>query len=219
MMHRAVLIAVAVWWVGCGAAAAAGPRRPSPKRAARLTPFEQGVLDEMNRVRKNPRAYARVVDGYRKHYRGRLLELPGRVPLATVEGVRAAKDAIRALRRARPVPVLRASAGMTAASRAHVADIGPKGKVSHDGSDGSTAFDRLERFGSWQRGAGENIQYGGRTSQEIVVQLLIDDGVPSRGHRKNILNRAFRVTGVGCGKHARFGRVCVTTFAEGYTEK
>ena len=36
---------------------------------------------------------------------------------------------------------------------------------------------------------------------------------------KNILEPAFRVVGIGCGKHARFRSVCVIDFAAGYKEK
>jgi uncharacterized protein YkwD len=46
-----------------------------------------------------------------------------------------------------------------------------------------------------------------------VVRLLIDENVPSRGHRENILNAEFRFVGVGVRPHATYGTVCVQDFA------
>jgi uncharacterized protein YkwD len=47
----------------------------------------------------------------------------------------------------------------------------------------------------------------------VVMNLIIDDGVPDRGHRKNIFSRAFATAGAACGPHSRFGNVCVIDFA------
>lgn len=193
-----------------------GTGRAAP---AFLSPLEGQVLEELNRVRSDPRSYAGTLASLRKYYRGRLLELPGRVALMTVEGPAALEGAVRALRAARPAPPFIASRGMSRAARAHANDIGPRGVTSHLGSNGSDPFQRLQCCGRWQGSAGENIQYGGRDAREVVAQLLIDDGVPGRGHRKNILNPRFRVVGIGCGRHARFRSVCVIDFAAGYLEK
>jgi uncharacterized protein YkwD len=194
--------------------------QPNPDREEpKLSAFEQEVLKEMNRLRENPSAYARSLNRLLGHYHGRLLEIPGMVPLETQEGSRALQEALRALRRAKAAPTLQLSDGLTAAARAHVADIGPKGLFGHSGSDGSDTFQRMERFGTWQQVAAENIQYGGRTGEEVVQLLLIDDGVPGRGHRKNLLNPEFRVTGVACGDHSRLRTVCVMTYAAGFDER
>jgi hypothetical protein len=186
---------------------------------AYLSPLESQVLEELNRVRANPRAYADSLAAMRQHYKGRLLELPGQVPLMTVEGPAALDGAVRALRAAKAARAFAPSPGMSRAARGHAADIGPRGATSHNGSNGSDPFKRLEAHGSWEGSAGENIQYGGRNAREVVAMLLIDDGVPSRGHRKNILEPKFRAVGIGCGKHAKFRSVCVIDFAAGYKEK
>jgi uncharacterized protein YkwD len=42
--------------------------------------------------------------------------------------------------------------------------------------------------------------------------------VRDRGHRKTLLNPAFRKVGVACAPH-RYGKVCVLDFAAGFKEK
>ena len=68
------------------------------------------------------------------------------------------------------------------------------------GSTGTSAADwhgergtqeRIERHGEWSGALGENLSFGCASAERVVLQLLVDDGVPSRGHRANILNANF----------------------------
>ena len=54
-------------------------------------------------------------------------------------------------------------------------------------------------------GSGENLSFSDVDgSEDAVLQLLIDDGVSDRGHRKNILNNKFTHGGVSCGCHTEY---------------
>jgi len=183
-----------------------------------LSPVEQEVLDELNLARTNPKRYAEYLSEMQPYFNGNRLERPGEVILVTQEGVGAVAEAISFLRSTEPVLALRPSRGMSHAAKAHVKDQ-QDGATGHTGSDGSQPWDRMNRYGNWEDKVAENISYGGNTARGVVIQLIVDDGVPRRGHRVNMFNPAYRFVGVGCGKHARYNDTCTIDFAAGYSEK
>ncbi|NTV01984.1 MAG: CAP domain-containing protein [Chlorobiaceae bacterium] len=182
--------------------------------------MDRAVVAEINLLRSDPAGYGRkYLLPLRKLYQGGLLCYPGSIPMRTREGVSALDECLRELERTGPLPGLSASRGLTLAARDHVQDQGPTGTIGHTGSDGSSLTSRIERYGQWDLSAGENISYGYRDARKILIALLIDDGVASRGHRKNLLNGSFRTVGVDVGPHRVYGDMCVMDFAGGYRSR
>jgi uncharacterized protein YkwD len=184
-----------------------------------LLPLENAVVHEINMARTAPKDYASLLEQRRKYYDKKILRLPGETPILTKEGVRAVVEAIRFLRSMKSIHSLTPSKGMSSGAKDHVKDQGSSSASQHKGSDGSQPSDRVNRYGTWEKSIGENISYGSHQARDIVLSLIIDDGVPSRGHRKNIFNPDFSVIGVACGPHPAYRMVCVITFAGGYKEK
>jgi uncharacterized protein YkwD len=162
------------------------------------------VLRELNLARENPNLYATFVEESR--------------PFHMLEHGRAVDEAVRFLKKTRPLPPLTLSPGMSRAAADHCSEQ-VDGQLGHDGNDRSSPGDRLGRYGSWTTTWGENISYSRKTAREVVLALIIDDGVRSRGHRKNIFNAKFNVAGAAFGPHARYRTVCTIDFAGGYAER
>ena len=184
-----------------------------------LSSLEKAVVNEMNLARTFPKEYLSLLEQFKKYYDGTLLKLPGETPILTKEGTSAVVEAIRSLRSQKPVSPLSPSKGMTLGAKDHIRDLRTSGASQHKGSDGSESWDRVNRYGTWQKIIGENISFGHNKARNIVMTLMIDDGVPNRGHRKNIFNPDFRLVGVACGDHPAYRTICVITFAGGYREK
>jgi uncharacterized protein YkwD len=78
---------------------------------------------------------------------------------------------------------------------------------------------RIERQGKWEKLIGENIAYGNWSAHDAILGLMIDDGVPGRGHRINIMTGEFRVLGVATPFTPQFeGGVYVIKYAGGFED-
>jgi uncharacterized protein YkwD len=162
------------------------------------------VIRELNLARENPGLYASFVAESR--------------PFHMIEHGRAVDEAVRFLKKAQPLPPLTLSSGMSRAAADHCTEQ-VAGQLGHDGNDHSSPGDRISRYGSWSSSWGENISYSQKTARGVVLALIIDDGVRSRGHRKNIFSAKFNYAGAAFGPHARYRTVCTIDLAGGYAER
>ena len=184
-----------------------------------LSTYEKQLFDEINYARANPHEYLKALELFRRNYRGNEVHYPEGGVLVTNEGVAAVDDAIAFVKKLKPLPPLDLRSGMVKAAKAHVDDLVSSGKSGHRGSDGSQPGQRLDRFGRWNEAYGENIVYESRTPRYDVIEMIIDDGTPNRGHRENLFAEDFRVMGVAAGKRPGGPILGVVTFAVGYTDK
>jgi uncharacterized protein YkwD len=177
------------------------------------------VLAEINLARTEPLKYVGFLREFRSRFQGKSYQIPGTTDLIqTSEGAAAVDEAIRFLSRRKPLPPLTWSAGLAAAAAELIAAQGGSGVTGHGGLQTSGMQRRIERHGKWKRRIGENIAYSLDDPRSMVIQMLIDDGIPGRGHRKNLFDPVFTSAGVSCGPHLHFGRMCVIDFSGGFKE-
>jgi uncharacterized protein YkwD len=183
--------------------------------------IEREVLAELNAVRAAPSAYAAHLSALLPLFNGNLIKKPGMtVSIRTTEGANAVREAIAALQRQAPLPPLSLSSGMSAAAADLANDQRRTGQMGHTGSDGSSPGARLSAHGTWQMSYSENVDYGPfLTGRDVVIDLLVDDGVPDRGHRRNIFDGNAHVVGIACGPHPQFRSMCVMDQAYGYVNR
>lgn len=182
--------------------------------------FARQMLAETNLARTEPRRYLGYLQQLRRSYRGKSYRMPGSAAVVmTNEGVAALDEAIRFLAKQSPLPPLTWSPGLAEAAAELVRDEGDTGDVGHTGSSSGDMRERIERHGSWMARIAENIGYGPDTARLMVMELIIDDGVPGRGHRKNIFTPAFGTAGAACGSHPVYRNMCVMEFAVKYKSR
>jgi len=191
--------------------------------AAYMTEVEKDVVLEMNKVRNDPRRYAEQYLRPRlQYFNGNLYSEPGQITISTYEGASAVQECIDELSNTASVGLLKPERGLYLAARDHVNDQSVTGQIGHTGSDNSSAIDRILRYcnkGTGASSAGENISYGNSIGRAIVLQLLIDDNVLDRGHRKNIMRSEYTQAGAAVGSHSVYGSMCVIDYANNYITK
>ena len=164
------------------------------------------VLDCQNKLRTDPTSFVPYLESMLDNFDGKIYKTPGKIDLLTKEGAAVVKETIKFLKKVKPIQALSYSKALTKAAQDHAKDHESNGISGHTGTDGSSVSERIDRYCEWMGTVGENCAYtepknGG---QDFVIQLLVDDGVKSRGHRKNIFNDQFNYVGIAVAGHPQF---------------
>ena len=91
----------------------------------------------------------------------------------------------------------------------HAVKSGKKGSVGHEGSDR-----RFKPVMIKYNMVAENCAYGFEKGSTNAIQLLIDEGVSSLGHRKNMLHPQYNSIGVSIQPHKSYRFNCVMDFGK-----
>ena len=97
---------------------------------------------------------------------------------------------INAERKSRGLHALKIDPKLNCAAEMHSKDVGPKKLCQHNGTDGSSPWDRAKKCGT--SASRENIACGQRTPRAAV-----DAWLKSPGHFKNMMAKDINYIGVG----------------------
>jgi uncharacterized protein YkwD len=98
---------------------------------------------------------------------------------------------------------------LTSMAKSYSRYAGKRGIVGHINFNKRFSF--LIRM---KKTVGENCTYGRTTGISALMSLLIDEDIPSLGHRKNILSKDFEKVGVAFYEHTKYGINAVMEFSD-----
>lgn len=113
------------------------------------------------------------------------------------------------LKRSKKMSVLYPNENLFRCAKDHAISNGNKGLVGHQNYS-----KRFKQHAPEQGFTGENCDYGFNNALDIVMRLLIDQDVPDKGHRKNILEKGYLVVGVSIQPHKKWDYNAVMCFGD-----
>jgi uncharacterized protein YkwD len=152
-----------------------------------MTAEEKAMIEEINLMRADPKGYIKYVDEFiateRKNIQGELLIFDSY-----------AKELKEQLRKTNKLSSLKPHKELYEVAKAHGLYNKKNHQMEHLDAEGKEGFDRVEKTGlknsinsKGEYAPNENLVYGYASVRNTVIYLLIDEGEPSRGHRKALL--------------------------------
>jgi len=177
-----------------------------------LNSFESQLIDEINKIRKDPQSYIPLLEKFKLSFQGKTIILQGNIHIQSREGTAVVDEAIEYLRTVKAASALGTARCLVSSAEDLHNDQKTTGKIGHKGSDGSSPSQRIKNRCGVKKKTGESLAYGmyaGDTPAAVIMQLVVDDGVKDRMHRIRLFDPGFKFTGVACGDHPKFGFMCV----------
>ncbi len=129
---------------------------------------ERQMVDEINLVRSDPAGYAKYVAAYLK-----------KADEPTKEMKASAKELMEELKKTRSLNTLTISPALYVDAREYGKEMLLKNIIEHS----SLPYN-------------ENLSFGFENVRDAVIDLLIDEGIPDRDHRRNILKKNITMVAV-----------------------
>ena len=170
--------------------------------------LEQELFLQLNQLRANPSNFLSKLRDSSKYFKDKIYHVPDEAPIQTFEGASSLNDAIQFLKKQKPLPELTLNKDISQACKDHLNDIGPKGLTTHEGSDGSNIGERIEKYCEWDGATAQNLDFGFKKPENILLNMIIDDGVKERYQRLNLFNPEFKFVGIAIAPHKEY-EICV----------
>jgi uncharacterized protein YkwD len=163
-------------------------------KANYLSKQEKQIIYILNLARMNPPLFANTV----------VKQFPGKIGNRELTKHPDYISLIDTLKKLKPLPLLYPDSLCWLSAKCHATSSGETGYVGHN-----RVNDMCESVSHF---SGECCHYGYADPFSIVISLLIDEDVPSLGHRKILLLKRFTKLGVSLAPHKEYGTNAVLDF-------
>ena len=173
------------------------------------------IIDCINILRSSPPKFASKIEEYIKYFKGQILKIPDiNVQIRTQEGDAPYKETVEFLKKEEPVNQLIASKALCQIAQ----EILEKVVDSETGEiEESETEELIDKHGSFSGKFTRAMDFGGFTSEQVVINFLVCDGDPERTQREPLLGRGLKKVGVAFGKHNIYSTVCVLVSCTEFT--
>ena len=167
--------------------------------------FEEMLVNKINEFRTNPKGYAKKLNGYIPYFKGKSLRMPNStLPIQTEEGAEAYIEAVDFLSKQDSVEPLEPSKGLSRICKdfmneAQKVDVTEIGNIDLE--------EIIAKYGEFVGSLNRAMDFGGEDPEQVLINLIVCDGDPSRGNRESLLSTDLKRVGVASAKHPTY-RYC-----------
>jgi uncharacterized protein YkwD len=165
--------------------------------ASYLTNEEKNIVMYMNLIRLDgEKFYHTFLEDYINNYNAKVRKYRNYNELRITRNNSYYTSLLKHLRGVKNLQMFYPDDKLTSLSRSHAQDLNRNNLDTHESSNGDRFSKRLSRYFP-NKAMSENIDFGYSNSLDIVCHLLLDCGVPSLGHRFNLLDQKYKLNTVG----------------------
>ena len=167
----------------------------------------KGIIEEVNILRSDPKKYSDKLERYKTYFKDDIIQIPEiDVQVSTQEGVVPYTETIEYLKKQEPVEQLTASRALCEIAQ----EILDKVVDSETGEIEESLVEKIiDSHGNFSGKFTRAMDFGGFTSEQIVINFIVCDGDPERTQRDPLLGKGLTKVGVAFGKHNIYSTVCV----------
>ena len=165
------------------------------------------IIEEINKLRSNPPLYAKKVEEYSQYFTDKIIKLPNlNIKIQTQEGATPYLETVEYLKGLEKVNELIPSKALCEIAQEFVDNV----KDSETGEIDEEIHEQIiDKHGTFTGRFTRAMDFGGFTSEQIVINLLVCDGDTDRSQREPVLGTGLNKIGIAFGKHNVYSTVCV----------